>query len=88
MGFYEQKWGFENYGMLNMRLMTLRHGRKVPAVKYFDFYMCTLSITPRFRHPPPQVPRFRVPRLARCGGKGSGGSEVPGSAPPESGGGG
>ena len=33
----------------------------------FDFYMCTLSITPRFRHPPPQVPRFRVPRLARCG---------------------
>ena len=27
--------------------------------------MCTLSITPRFRHPLPQVPRFRVPRRTR-----------------------
>ena len=49
-------------------------GRPVLQSNIFDFYMCTLSITPRFRHPPPQVPRFRVPRLARCGGRGSGGS--------------
>ena len=49
-------------------------GRPVLQSNIFDFYMCTLSITPRFRHPPPQVPRFRVPRVARCGGRGSGGS--------------